>query len=193
MSTEKKKTPAPAAPGAVSDQGDLSFKEMFDFVPEGWLSYGEASLYRPEECMVMHEGQKRFSPLVGIPTSVKTIEGSNGMFNMILLTLTRPGVALNREKQLIKKQIGDRVIFTSTYALDILEKCALHPTKAFEVRACPQEKISIGSGADARSLWVWDVKVNPVAKDRTQIETDGLENLLTGGQIPAELGQGAQA
>jgi len=192
--SEKMKKPAAAAPAGVTENGDPSLAEMFAATPEGWLAYGEAHLYRPEECQVVFEGQKRFSPLTGHPTAVKTIDGDNGLFNMILMTLTRPGIGLNRAKEQVRLKAGDQVIFTSTYAVQILEKCATHPNKLFEVKACPVEKISIGEGAAKRSLWLWDIKVNPVAKDRTQILTDDISNLLGAPDpIPNQLAEAAQA
>lgn len=161
---------------------ELDVADILNFAPKDWLSYGERFLYKPDLCLVKNaEGKMVPAPLVGYPIEQLQFENNFGDFSMVTISLTRPTVALNRKRELVRCERGASVVVTQTYALNILERLARHQTHSFEVFMLPREKADIGGG---QTMWIWDVQVNPKPIPRVRLDSGALPG---DAPLPAQL------
>jgi hypothetical protein len=167
MANEKNPAPKSAAVAAPSANP-----------PESWVKLSiSRRFYKPEFCSEYSiQGYILASEVMGA-------DSPNGPFTGYIIRLTAPSKCVDEGDNLQDAKIGDDLILVATHSIKKLEVFANDPEKIGEFWIKPIKKIQHSGGK--KSLWEYDVRVNPKPANRADLEAAAFKEMTTGGNAAA--------
>jgi len=163
-------------------KGKASAKPVEDInnAPEGWAKLSiSRKFYKAEKCMD--------HPIKGYLIAAEQMgeESANGPFIGYIIRLTAPTKCVDEGDNLIDANIGDDIILVATHAIAKLAVFANDDARVAEMWIKPLKKIKHSDGK--KSLWEYDVRVNPTPYARKNLEAEAFKEMVSGKEGNAAL------
>jgi hypothetical protein len=170
----------------LPNKGVKAKAEDMSKAPEGWAKLSiSRKFYKAEKCMDY--------PIKGWLIAAEQMgeESANGPFIGYIIRLTAATKCVDEGDNLIDANIGDDIILVATHAIQKLAVFANDDSRVAEMWIKPLKKIKHSDGK--KSLWEYEVHVNPKPYDRKNLEAEAFKAMVSGKEGNAALPAGAPA